>query len=116
MSGRSTPKKITVIDDDDWTSSVTSLKNFHKHGRQRKNRNKIAPEDAIDLDRPSSAPTNNRTRQWLKEINENRPMTAAPNLTQQFVPPPTEKGLLLFVMLGCYFEFDFAAQNPNYLM
>jgi len=89
------PKKVTVIDDDDITSSVTSLKNYHKlqQGRHRKNRNKIAPGDLGDLDRPSSAPTINRTRQWLKEINENRPMTAAPKLTRQFASPQSEKGL-----------------------
>ena len=65
-----------------------------QHGRQRKKRNKIAPTDFGELERPSSAPTNNRTRQWLKEINENRPMTAAPQLSREFVAPQPEKGLL----------------------
>ena len=85
-------KKTTVIDDDHDSSSVTSLKNFHKLQKgHRKNKNRVAPTDLANdnLERPTSAPTN-RTRQWLKEINENRPMTAAaavvsrPVITCQF--------------------------------
>ena len=95
--GRSTPTmKLTIIDDDHVTSSVSSLKDYHKlqHGRQKKKRNKVAPSDldVLDLERPSSAPSTNRTRQWLKEINENRPMTAAPKLSRAVIPTQPENG------------------------